>query len=736
LKFDLDKKFSLPDERLLPRLRYELVSSRQIYDGQPYWIYKDPVSLRYYRFSREEHFIIEQLRNDITLGQLKELHHKRFKGEFLTNDEIGDFIRNLMVKNLLIMTQPNRDEMLFSSAKKTRRKKIFGQFTNFLFIKIPLYDPDKLFDRMIPHLRFIWTRLFFLLYLLLLAVGAILIVRRWHDFAYMFHTAFFTIYNVPILFVVLWLTKALHEFGHGLTCKNYGGEVHELGILILVFMPMLYCNITDSWTFRSKAHRLLTSSGGILTELTLAGLAAVVWYFTEPPGFTHAFAFNMVVLCSLSTVLFNANPLLRFDGYYILMDLMEVPNLRQRSSKFVRNLVVRYILGGRQTETTEEHRYSFIFPFYAVSALAYRWFIIFAITFGIYRLFEHFGLVVLGRFLVMVSISTMLILPLTLGGRMLVKQRQALGITNTRLLILLAVLIAVAAMILSCPLPQHVTLNFILEPGRMNWLRSEVAGKIDWDPAVRQGAWFDENTILVTLENPELLYQQKKIQSDIEKIKIDIARSTGRSRQNYVKLLRDRLQVLQRNQHRLNEQIANLEVRAPFAGQVLSLDREIKKMRNMHIEPGTPLLLLANTTKLTAKVLVPEKTLSRIPRSSGTNGPEAELMLYAFSKQKFTGKITSPASPQRQDDMGEFNEKIALSNKVGGEVLTEFDPKTGRERPMEAVYEVTIQLDKETIPANAKPYMSGRVQINCGSYTIFQWTCDSLRRFISPEIWL
>lgn len=729
-----NNKKGLQEDQPLPRRRRELEVFQQIFSGQPYWVYKDPLSLRYYRFSREEHFIIELLHEGVTLRQLRERHHRRFKSELLTNNEVGMFISSLLSKNLLVVTQPNRDELLYNSSQKTRRAKLFGQFTNFLFIKIPLYDPDRLFNRMIPYLRFIWSNTFLLIYLASLSLGALLIIMRWHDFVDMMQTSFFTVYNLPMLLAVGWLTKSLHEFGHGLTCKNYGGEVHELGFLILVFMPMLYCNITDSWTFPNKAHRFLTTAGGILTELFLAALAAIVWYFTESPGFIHAFAFNIVLLCSISTILFNANPLLRFDGYYILMDIIEIPNLRQRSAKLMRSFFLRHILGGHTEQMPEEHRFRFIFPLYAVGAFVYRWFIVGMILFGIYYMFKRMHLVVLGQLFVMVSVATTLILPLSMGGKKLVKQREALGISNIRLLMLLLIIVVIGAMALFWPLSQHVTLNFILEPTQIRWLRSEVPGQLAWSDNIQEGAWLEDAEVLAFLDNPELDCEAKRNRAQIEQCRIerDQNKEIG-GLESRIEYLADRMKTLQSDQRRIGEQIDNQQVKAPFAGRILTLNEQIRTMQDSYVPLGSPLVLIGDTRELTAKVWVPEKTWARIFRSAEQRGQAAEMMLYAFTKDKFYGSV-SKVSSHCEDNMGIFNEKLALSNKVGGEVLTEYDYKTDREKPMEAVYEVSINIDEGSLPDSAKPYMSGRVQIDCGRYTLYQWGKESLLRFISPEV--
>jgi len=729
-----DKIALTPDDRELPRLRPELVVSEHIYDGQPYWIYKDPLSLRYYRFNREENFIIQQIKRGATLLQLMQAHHREFRNSNLTNQELGQFVSALTAKNLLIMAQPNRDEILFHAGKKKRQKKLLAQISSLMYLKIPLYDPDRLFDRMIDKLRFFWSRVFFAVYLLLMGVALLLVLDRWHDFSGMFHTSFFTIYNMPLMIVVFWLVKAVHEFGHGLSCKNYGGEVHELGIMFLVFFPFLYCNITDSWTFPDKVQRLLVTSGGIMAELLLAALAAVLWYFTEQPGFIHALAFNLVIVCSISTILFNANPLLRFDGYYMLMDIIEVPNLRQRASALMRRFFVHYILGGYTNELPEEHRFRFVFPIYSIAAVIYLWFIKFAILFTVYAMLKQMHLAVLGKVIVLFSIVTMMVVPLYKTTSAITTQRQAMGISNVRLLLLLAVIFLLAAGALFWPMQQHVTLNFILEPVRWQWLRCEVDGQLQWDQRVREGAWLEENSAPVAhLSNPQLEYEAQKLTSQIEQTKIDIALWRSRDDLNQVQRLQERLKTFLQDQQRLQEQLAHTQVTPAFAGEVLSFDDQLRQMEGKFVPQGSPLFLLADSRQLTAKVWVPEKTLPRIFHTPDQRGQSAQLMLYAFSKDTFRGKLVD-LSRHREDNMGQFGEKMALSNKVGGEVLTEYDPLTKQEKPMEAVYEITIELDKQTIPASALPYMSGRVQIDCGRSTLYQWAMGSLRRFISPEV--
>jgi len=724
------------DERLLPRIRPELRAYQQVYDGEPFWVIKDPVTLRYFRFDREEFFLIEQLKRPVTLDQLKEVHRQAFRTTLLSNQEIGQFIALLSARGLLVMTQPNRDEILYQSSQKRRRGKLIATISNFMFFRIPLYDPDRLFDRMIERIRFLWTRTFLMFYLALVTLALVLLIKRWPEFTSMFQANFFTFRNLPVLFIALWCLKGLHEFGHGLTCKNFGGEAHELGFLFMVFAPFLYCNVTDSWTFSSKAHRLLVTGGGILTEVFFAALATIIWYLTDQPGFCHALMFNIMLACSFGTILFNANPLLRYDGYYLLMDILEVPNLRKRANTYLRNLFVRYVLAGEPQDRDEQSRYRFVFPVYAFAAYVYRWFILVIILYAIYKMLGNIHLEAMAWPLMTISGLSMLVMPLVKGTTGIAKERRALGISNVRLLMLLVLIITVAALMLFWPVQQQVTLNFILEPAQVHWLRSGAQGRLQWAAYVKEGALVDpdgDQAVLAQLDNPQLQYEKLKLDAEIEQTQARIAQLKARVSASGAEQLQDRLAGLLKNRQLLLERIDALQVRAPFAATILTADYQMHLLQGKVVGRGEPLMLLAAQSGYNAKVWVPEKTWARIFKADDELGQQAELMLYGFSGQKFTGRVID-VSDHSEDNMGQFGEKMALSNKVGGEVLTEYDPLVKSERPIEAVYEVTIALDEHTLPDAARAYMSGRAHIDCGKSTFYQWARDSVLRFISPEV--
>jgi len=387
-------------------------------------------------------------------------------------------------------------------------------------------------------------------------------------------------------------------------------------------------------------------------------------------------------------------------------------------------------------QVQEEHRYRYIFPIYSVAAWLYRWFIVVMILYGVYLMLKHLHLVWFGRVLVGFSAMTMLILPVYKTGSMIARSRVSMGISNVRLLVLLAIIIGLVGFGLFYPYEQHVTLNFVLEPAEVHWMRAEVAGKLHWAEHVSEGVWVETDSpqaVLAHLENPELMLWKRKLDAEIERVKFTINQYRIRNvSSSQVEILVEQLNSWERERQRCVERISKLEVKVPFDGELLSRDSDTRILAGRYFRPGDPLMMLADTREILCKVWVPEKTWARIFTQADKLGQSARMMLYSFSKEQFTGRVVG-VSRHREENMGEYGEKMALSNKVGGEVLTERDPVTGGYKPIVAVYEVTIKIDEGSLPEASRPYMSGRVQIDCGKSTLFQWSKESLLRFISPE---
>ena len=181
--------------------------------------------------------------------------------------------------------------------------------------------------------------------------------------------------------------------------------------MLLILTPCLYCNVSDSWMVRSKWHRAVIGVAGMYLEIILASICTFLWWFSAP-GLLHYLCLDVMFVCSVSTLLFNANPLLRYDGYFILADILEIPNLRQKAGTVVQRKLGKWFLGlTSQDDPFLPQRRRWLFMAYAVAASIYRWIVVFSILWFLYKVFEPHGLKVVGQLLVIFSLYGLLLAP-------------------------------------------------------------------------------------------------------------------------------------------------------------------------------------------------------------------------------------------------------------------------------------------------------------------------------------
>ncbi len=358
-----------------PRLRPDLeIRSQPATDG-PVYILKDPVSGEFYRLREAEHFIARQFDGKTPLEAIREQAETRF-GATLPPELLAAFVRRLRRAHLL--ETPD-------AADKGRACKGGIVRGNLLYLRFKLCDPDRLLGLLVPRLRFLFTPWFATISgaLILLAAGTMITNR--YDLAGEIRDLA-GLATIPLIVAVLFALVSVHEFAHGLACKRYGGGVHEMGFMLLYFQPALYCNVSDAWFFTEKRQRLLVGFAGPYAELTLWAAATLIWRLTDPEAWIHVLALIVAGSSGIKTLL-NFNPLLKFDGYYLLSDLLEVPNLRSKSFAYIGDRLKG--LFGRAGDHADEvaPRLRRIYLRYGITAVAFSWA---ALIFGIILVGDYF----------------------------------------------------------------------------------------------------------------------------------------------------------------------------------------------------------------------------------------------------------------------------------------------------------------------------------------------------------
>jgi len=319
--------------------------TRQYFRGERWHVIENPMDNQFFRVRPEAWEFIARLDGSHTVQEAWEQCLERFPEDAPGQEAAIRLLAGLYNANLLQYDLADDAARLFERFRKRRRKEIGARLAGIMFLRIPLFNPDRLLQRTLPFIGWLISWFGAALWLVVLALAGKTIIDHWPALLAESRQALAP-ENLVFLYAALVVIKIFHEFGHAWFCRKFGGQVPVMGVMFLIFTPMPYMDATASWGFPSRWRRMLVAAAGMIVELFIAALAVFVWAATAP-GVLHSLAFNMIFIASVSTILFNINPLLRFDGYYILSDLIDIPNLHQRSWKWISHKVKRHAFGMR-----------------------------------------------------------------------------------------------------------------------------------------------------------------------------------------------------------------------------------------------------------------------------------------------------------------------------------------------------------------------------------------------------
>lgn len=317
-----------------PKFRDDLVVVEQSYRGEQSFVVKDPETHKYFRFGPLEVMVMQALDGRRTVVEAAEALAEA--GLRVSAATVEKFATKLTAMGLCQRTLQERSTLLMERLRAERRHRLKPSFLqgDIFRLRWSLADPDEFLNRWVPRLRFFFTPAFLALSLVLFGIYFVVLALKWSELSGWMSALFRLELGVGTL-VLFYATGmviiAIHELGHGFTCKHFGGEVHEIGAMLLYFEPAFYCNVNDAWTFPDLRARLWVTAAGSWIQLVVASLAAIVWWAAAPGTLASQVALAAVLIGGITTVLINANPLIPLDGYYALSDYLEIPNLRQRA---------------------------------------------------------------------------------------------------------------------------------------------------------------------------------------------------------------------------------------------------------------------------------------------------------------------------------------------------------------------------------------------------------------------
>lgn len=704
--------FGQAAEHLVVRLRPDLVVQPQFYEGMTHYVIKDPLALKYFRFKIEEYFLLQQFDGKQNLQDVKRAFERKYRPQTISIDDLTRFVAQLHEAGVVVIDSPDQASALIRRRRKNKWKKFWGFLANILFIKIPVIDPERLLTWMYPYFRWIYTRTFVAISTGLMLAAVTLVVSHWSQFYAKLpeFQSFFNWWTIFTFWISLAVVKIIHEFGHGLTAKHFGGEVHEMGMLFLVLTPALYCDVTDSWLLPNKWHRIWISAAGIYVELFLASIATFVWYNTEP-GLFNSLAMAVMFICSVNTVLFNANPLLRYDGYYVMSDWLEIPNLRIKSTQFFTYLLQEKVLGLEvpvQSYMPRSRRSLFVT--YAVASYLYRWVVTFSILFFLSQVLKPYKLQALSYMLALGSMVPMVGMPLYQSIKFLRTPGRMRKVKKARAAAFAAAFAGIVGLILVIPTPLRVQGTLVLSPAHPDEIYAETEGRLV-ELAVREGDWVKEGAVLAKMVNPEKQRELIERQGEHDSYWVkslsysQSAENEGRATARQNARMAEELEPALT---KLSEQLGKLVLTAPRDGQVLGLPH--KETLGQWVKPGKAFCEVADPHHLEAHLIIDQSDIDLIHLEPP---PKAWVKVYGRSEVTIKSQVAQIAKRNREEIPPE------LSNTAGGEIAAKPDPKTGQIKPQSAVYEVVIPIENPRLEFH--PGQRGFAKIDAGHATFGWW---------------
>ncbi|MGD8912881.1 MAG: peptidase M50 [Candidatus Thiodiazotropha sp.] len=658
---------------LRPQLRQHVETYPQDYRGERWYVLRDQSSGRHMRFNAIAYDFIASLDGDRSVHEIWQRISQESQGQGVSQDDILLILSQLFAIGVLRSGLPVDARELFKRHQQARRLRQKSALMNPLAIRLPLIDPDKLLNHLLPWVRRIFSRTGLVIWCVLVGLAGLLALANFPALAAAASSDILSPANLVLMVSVFIFIKAVHEFAHTLMVKLWGGEVHEMGITLLVLVPVPYVDASAAWAFRDKYKRALVGAVGIMAELFIAALALFLWLAVEP-GLVRDAAFNAMLIGSVSTLLFNANPLLRFDGYYVLQDLFEIPNLYSRAGRYYLYLIQRYLFGIDQVSSpvcAAGERGWFII--YGASAFIYRLFIMVIIA-----LFLAEKYLFLGVALALWSIFMQLLMPLYRGLHFLFSNPRLTGRRSRAGLISTLVVTGFAALLWLIPVsltthsegviwvPEQAQI-FTETEGFVSELLKESGSRIKPGELIMR---LRETTLEARIEVLEARYRELGVMKTADLLNHRV--QSG--------IVAEEMETVRGELEMLRAQVSAFEVRSKVEG-VLVLPHE-QTLRGRYLHKGELIGYVISPERMIVRAVVPQSDIGLLRRQlSGV-----ELRLAEQLGESLESRIL------RETPAASTNLPSRALGAAGGGVIAVRQSDDSGETAREKVFQIDLAL--------------------------------------------
>lgn len=663
--------------KLTPRLHRHVHLYPQDYRGVRWYVLHNDVNDTPIRFNEAAYTFIGRFDGELTVQENWESIQKEIGEEAPNPQEMVMILAQLLSVGALGggISADIREFLARFQGNRPAQKKL-----NPLVLRIPLFDPDKMLNRLVVYIRPLFSRGAMVVWLLIVSIAALLAVINLSALTAAFNRDLLQPENLFALVMLYGGVKLVHEFAHAFAIKIWGGEVHEMGVTLLVLVPVPHVDATACWAFRDKHKRVLVSAAGIMAELFVAAIALFVWLTVEP-GPVRDTAFNIVLIASVSTVLFNANPLLRFDGYYMLQDFIEIPNLATRANRYYLYLIQHYLFGVEQVNSPQTAEREHIwFAVYGPAALIYRLMVMMAI--GIFLINEYLVIgVALAGWAILTQILTPIgrgILFVFLGPQLAQARARATGVTMS----IAAVLVVVLGFV---PVSLTTRADGVVWVPDQARVFAKTAGFIE-QLIVSSGDHVEVGDVLVEMRNPVLLTRIAVLEARRREMLV-------RSRSEYFKsqvksqISRAELKTIESELELLQEQAAGLVIRSQVSGTVVLVAES--GLDGIYLRQGQLLGYVSKQDRLIIRSVITQSDIGLLRR----NVSGVEVRLAENLSEKIAARIVreTPAASLELPS-------AALGTLGGGNIAVDsLTNDANARKALKKLFLVDLELEKGVV---------------------------------------
>jgi putative peptide zinc metalloprotease protein len=640
-------------------LRSHVRVHQHVYRGNTWYILRDDSSGRHHRFNEVAYQFIKLINSRRTVNEIWELMQDNLGDDAPTQEEVINLLGQLYYADHLLADLAPDVQELIDRRSKERKRLIISRIGNPMSIRIPLVDPDRLLSRWLPFVGPLFTRTASVIGLVIMLYALLEMTRHWSLLSQHATEHALSPYNLLIIWFVYPVVKGLHELGHAFAVKKWGGEVHEMGVMLLVLMPMPYVDASASSSFKSKRQRMTVSAAGIIVELLLASVALLLWLNVQQ-GIVSDVLFNVMLIGGVSTVLFNGNPLLRFDGYYVFADAIEIPGLGKRANLYYIYLIQRYLFDVREVKSpvTAEGE-TFWFISYGAAAFVYRICIMVMITLFVAGQYFFVG-VALAFWVVFMQV----VMPVIKAMRYLLKSPALSHRRERAVSVCLGTIALTVSVLFLIPLPLTTLAQGVVWMPEHSYVRAGNTGFIQ-DILVNDGDFVNRGDALIVTSDPLVASQLKLLESQKKEL---MAQYDALVQQDIVEseITMEEVHLLDSKIQRLQEQISEMTITSPVDG--VFIIPESKDLQGHYLKQGDSIAYVIDFNDVSVRAVVPQNAIGLVRKRT----LDVELRLKSKLDQALTSAVEReiPAATYRLPSK-------ALAQEGGGNIQTDPFDKDG-----------------------------------------------------------